>query len=52
MCMTKLATRIFHNVFSLYNVYTMHALTQLQQKQVEKFCLLYMFDVKYKLPRS
>ena len=52
MCMTKLAKWIFHNVFSLYNVYTMHALTQLQQKLVEKFCLLYMFDVKYKLPRS
>lgn len=26
--------------------------SQLQQKQVEKFCQLYMFDTKYKLPRS
>ena len=30
----------------------MHALLQLQQKQVEKFCQLYMFDVKHKFPRS
>ena len=29
-----------------------HLISALPQKQVEKFCQLYMFDVKYKLPRS